>query len=130
MPTILPDITELKKATTVQCQEEETLEQLHHRVTTHTQALKGKVSDHSAVHQTYNNGLAALKKRKEEGHAGLDEERADLERKLVTVKTCRHTLDTEITTEQTTLTTWFDADTAEYNHMNTDLVTSERQCGR
>ena len=92
MPTILPDITELKKATTVQCQEEETLEQLHHRVTTHTQALKEKVRDHSVVHQTYNNGLVALQKRKDKGYAELNEECADLERKLATVETCRHTL--------------------------------------
>ena len=88
------------------------------------------MSNHSAVNQTYNNGLAALQKSKDKGHTRLDEERADLKRKLVTVETRRHTLDTKITTKQTTLTTEFDADTAEYNQMNTDLVTSKRQSKR
>ena len=85
------------------------------------------MSNHSAVNQTFNEGLAALTKRKEKDHAGLDDKRADLERKQVTVEINRQTFVTDITTQHQTLTTEFEADTAEYNQMNTALVTSKRK---
>ena len=104
-----------EEAATVQRQEEETFEQLWHRVATHTQVLQEKLSDHSTVLQTFNDGLATLQKRKEEGHAGLDDERIDLKRNQAPVQTRCHTLDTEIIIDQAALKTGCDADTAEYN---------------
>ena len=92
-----------EEAATVRCQEEETFEQLWHCVAMTTQALKSKLNDHSTVLQTFNDSLDALQNRKEEGHAGLDDERADLERKQAVVETRRHTLDTGITNEQAAL---------------------------
>ena len=82
-------LTLAHQAATVQRRAEETLEQLHQRLKTHTQALEAKVNEHSAVNKTYNKGLAALAKRENECHAGFDVERANLERQLVTVNTNR-----------------------------------------
>ena len=59
-----------EEAATVQLQEEETFEQLWHRITTHTQALQEKLSNHSTVLQTFNNGLAALQNARKKATPG------------------------------------------------------------